>query len=260
LEAFVQKRFADGECAAVIGIGGAGGTQSARRQCAACRWAPQADAEHPRGGHMRWYVEDSDIAMFPSITDVRASTASCKWCSTVRRAGRAAALWYAGRFESHAARMADRSVPRIGQTMYGTTTKGVTFAREELERRGYETLVFHASGAGGRAMERLVRQGVIHGVLDMTIAEIGAHLVGGLHDAGPRRLEAMRDTGVPLLLVPGAADTVVLPPMSDLPEKFRHGRILNKHNPTMTTMRTSVERIGASGRLSSKSSGTRKAR
>ena len=76
-------------------------------------------------------------------------------------------------------------------SMYGTTTKGVTWAREELERRGYETLVFHASGAGGRAMENLVRQSVIHGVLDMTIAEIGAHLVGGLHDAGPHRLEAM---------------------------------------------------------------------
>jgi uncharacterized protein (UPF0261 family) len=75
----------------------------------------------------------------------------------------------------------------------------------------------------------------------MTIAEIGAHLTGGLHDAGPDRMEAAVAMGIPLVLVPGAADTVVLPPMSALPEKFREGRILNIHNPTMTTMRTNVE-------------------
>ena len=214
VEQYVQRRFADGDCAAIIGIGGAGGTQICTQTMRCLPLGlPKLMLSTLAAGNMRWYVEDSDIAMFPSITDVAGLNCITQMVFD-RFAAQAAqaALWYAGRFERHAARMADRSVPRIGQTMYGTTTKGVTLSREELERRGYETLVFHASGAGGRAMERLVRQGVIHGVLDMTIAEIGAHLVGGLHDAGPHRLEAMRDTGVPLVLGAGARRTPLCSP------------------------------------------------
>ncbi len=250
VERFVQDQFRQGLCAAIIGIGGAGGTQICTQTMRSLPLGlPKLMLTTLAAGNVRWYVEDSDIAMYPSISDVAGLNCLTRMVFD-RFAAQAAkgAQWYAERFALHAAEMADRSVLRVGQTMYGTTTKGVTWAREALERRGYETLVFHASGAGGRAMENLVRQGVIHGVLDMTIAEIGAHLVGGLHDAGPHRLEAMRDTGVPLVLVPGAADTIVLPPMQDLPDKFRTGRILNRHNPTMTTMRTNVEenrRIGA---------------
>lgn len=243
VEKYVGERFAKGECAAVIGIGGAGGTQICTQTMRSLPLGlPKLMLSTLAAGNMRWYVEDSDISMFPSISDVAGLNCITRMVFDRFAAEAAkAAQWYAERYQEYAARMADRSVLRVGQTMYGTTTKGVTKAREELERRGYETLVFHASGAGGRAMESLVRDGVIHGVLDMTLAEIGAHLVGGLHDAGPNRLNAMRDMGVPLVLVPGAADTVVLPPLADLPDKFRHGRVLNKHNPTMTTMRTNVE-------------------
>lgn len=250
VEKYVRERFKRGECDAIIGIGGAGGTQICTQTMRCLPLGlPKLMLSTLAAGNMRWYVEDSDIAMFPSISDVAGINCITQMVFD-RFAAQAAqaARWYAERYAVHAARMADRSTLRVGQTMYGTTTRGVTCAREALEQRGYETLVFHASGAGGRAMERFVRQGVIHGVLDMTIAEIGAHLVGGLHDAGPHRLEAMADTGVPLVLVPGAADTIVLPPLQDLPEAFRHGRILNRHNPTMTTMRTNVEenrRIGA---------------
>ena len=243
VQKYVKKLFEAGRCAAVIGIGGAGGTQICTQTMRSLPIGlPKLMMSTLAAGNMRWYVEDSDISMFPSITDVAGINCITQMVFDRFAAEAAkAAQWYAERYALHAQRMADTSVPRIGQTMYGTTTKGVTRAREELERRGYETLVFHASGAGGRAMESLVRRGVIHGVLDMTIAEIGAHLVGGLHDAGPGRLDAMVETGVPYVLVPGAADTIVLPPLNDLPDKFRHRRVLNKHNPTMTTMRTNVE-------------------
>lgn len=242
VQRYVRALFEKGECAAIIGIGGAGGTQICTQTMRGLPIGlPKLMMSTLAAGNMRWYVEDSDISMFPSITDVAGINCITQMVFDRFAAEAAkAAQWYAERFEEHARRMADASVPRIGQTMYGTTTKGVTRAREELERRGYETLVFHASGAGGRAMESLVRSGVIHGVLDMTIAEIGAHLVGGLHDAGPNRLDAIRDSGVPYVMVPGGADTIVLPPLNDLPDKFRHGRVLNKHNPTMTTMRTNV--------------------
>lgn len=242
-EQYVHNLFINGECAAVIGIGGAGGTQICTQTMRTLPLGlPKLMMSTLAAGNMKWYVEDSDISMFPSITDVAGINCMTQMVFDRFAAEAAkAAQWYVERYPEHEARMKDASVKRIGQTMYGTTTKGVTRAREELERRGYETLVFHASGAGGRAMENLVRRGVIHGVLDMTIAEIGAHLVGGLHDAGPGRLDAMRDMGIPYVMVPGGADTIVLPPLADLPDKFRNGRILNKHNPTMTTMRTNVE-------------------
>jgi uncharacterized protein (UPF0261 family) len=101
-------------------------------------------------------------------------------------------------------------------------------------------------------MERFIREGAIHGALDMTLAEIGAHLVGGLHDAGPGRLSAAVEMDIPLVIVPGGADTVVLPPMDALSAKFKRGRTLNFHNPTMTTMRTSVRENIKIGRFISK--------
>ena len=243
VEQYVGRLFQKGECHAVIGIGGAGGTQICTQTMRSLPIGlPKLMLSTLAAGNMRWYLGDSDISMFPSISDVAGINCITQMVFDRFAAEAAkAAQWYRDCYPAHEARMMDKSVLRIGQTMYGTTTKGVTRAREELERRGYETLVFHASGAGGRAMESLVRRGVIHGVLDMTIAEIGAHLVGGLHDAGPGRLDAIRDTGIPYVMVPGGADTIVLPPLSDLPDKFRHGRILNKHNPTMTTMRTNEE-------------------
>jgi len=86
-------------------------------------------------------------------------------------------------------------------------------------------------------MERIIDLGYVRGVVDMTLTEMGAHLVGGLHDAGPNRLEAACEAGIPQLIIPAAADTIVLPPHGQVPEKF-NGRILNYHNPTLTTMRT----------------------
>jgi len=109
-----------------------------------------------------------------------------------------------------------------------------------VEDAGLEAWVFHASGVGGRTMEKLISLGRIQAVMDMTLAEVGAHLIGGLHDAGPDRMEAAGRRGLPQVIVPGAADTIVLPPRDQVPEKFRN-RTLNFHNPTMTTMRTTPE-------------------
>lgn len=243
VEAYIQKEFREGKVDSVIGIGGAGGTQIVTQTMRTLPLGlPKLMLSTLAAGNMRWYLEDSDISMMPSIADVAGLN-----CVTMMIFDRFAALaaksamWYRECFPEHKKCLADRSCFRVSQTMYGTTTKGVTNARNRLEERGYETLVFHASGAGGRAMENLIRDGVIHGVLDMTLAEIGAYLVGGLHNAGPKRLEAAIDMKIPQVIVPGAADTIVLPPMADLPDKFKNGRVLNYHNPTMTTMRTNVE-------------------
>lgn len=243
LEKYVGKLYRENRIDALIGIGGAGGTQIVTQAMRTLPFGlPKLMLSTLASGNTRWYLQESDIIMIPSIADVAGLN-----CVTELVFDRFASLaaqaaqWYGSNFEGHKRRMLEKGVLRVSQTMYGTTTEGVSNARLRLENAGYETIVFHASGAGGRAMEKFIRDGIIHGVLDMTIAEIGAHLVGGLHDAGPERMEAAVAMGIPLVVVPGAADTVVLPPMSALPEKFREGRILNFHNPTMTTMRTNAE-------------------
>jgi uncharacterized protein (UPF0261 family) len=248
VERFVLALYREEKIDAVIGIGGAGGTQLATQAMRSLPFGlPKLMLSTLASGNTRWYLEDSDIALLPSIADVAGLNGVTELVFS-RFAAYAAqgALWYRKEIAALRKRLGDKTVKRVSQTMYGTTTEGVTRARKYLEERGFETLVFHASGAGGRSMEGFIRDGIVQGVLDMTLAEIGAHLVGGLHDAGPKRLEAAIEAGIPQVIVPGAADTIVLPPMSALPDKFK-GRTLNLHNPTMTTMRTNVEECKAIG-------------
>jgi uncharacterized protein (UPF0261 family) len=249
VEAYVHDLYSRGKMNAVIGIGGAGGTQIVTQTMRALPFGlPKLMLSTLASGNTRWYLQDSDIAMLPSIADVAGLNCITELVfSRFAAYAAAGAIWHQRDFPHFRERMADTSIRRVGQTMYGTTTESVSRARARLEEKGFETLVFHASGAGGRSMENFMRAGVIHGVLDMTLAEIGAHLTGGLHDAGPNRLEAAIDMKLPFVLAPGAADTVVLPPMSALPDRFKHGRTLNFHNPTMTTMRTNVEECIAIG-------------
>lgn len=224
---------ASGRAHGVIGAGGSGGTTI----CAAAMRAlpygvPKVLVSTLASGNTRWHVDISDIVMMPSLLDISGLNPLLEM---VLNNAAAAVCGMARGHQPYAP--SGKTV--VALTMYGTTTPGVSRARQDVEQAGYETWVFHASGVGGRTMERLLRLGRIHAVLDMTLAEIGAHLVGGLHDAGPDRLAAAGALGLPQVIVPGAADTIVLPPRDQVPERFA-GRTLNFHNPTMTTMRTNA--------------------
>ena len=215
----------------VIGLGGSGGTTI----CAAAMRGlpygiPKLLVSTLASGNTRWHVDISDIVMMPSILDIGGLNPMLQM---VLKNAAGAIAGMVQRYEPYT----PSGRPVVTFTMYGTTTSGVSATRRAVETTGYETWVFHASGVGGRTMERMIDLGYVRGVVDMTLAEIGAHLVGGLHDAGPNRLEAAGEAGIPQLIIPGAADTIVLPPRDQVPEKF-NGRILNYHNPTMTTMRT----------------------
>ena len=94
--------------------------------------------------------------------------------------------------------------PLIAATMFGVTTPCVNRVRELLEAEGFELLVFHATGAGGQAMEQLIRDGFIRGVLDITTTELADELVGGVLSAGPHRLEAAGSLGIPQVISVGA--------------------------------------------------------
>jgi len=125
----------------------------------------------------------------------------------------------------------------VTATMFGVTTPGVTAAREYLESRGYEVLVYHATGTGGRAMEDLVAQGQVDGVLDLTTTEWADEVVGGYLAAGPDRLRAPGRAGIPHVVAPGALDMVNFGGPDTVPERFRDRR-LHRHNAQVTLMRT----------------------
>ena len=229
------KRMIDaGKAHGVIGVGGSGGTTI----CAAAMRGlpygiPKLIVTTLASGNTRWHIDISDIILIPSLLDIGGLNPMLEMVLNN------AAQGIVGMVKGYRPYVASgKKVVSI--TMYGTTTPGVSRARQVVEAAGYEAWVFHASGVGGRTMEKLMSMGRIHGVMDMTLAEIGAHLVGGLHDAGPHRLETAGRLGLPMVIVPGAADTIVLPPKDQVPEKFKNRR-LNVHNPTMTTMRTTPE-------------------
>jgi uncharacterized protein (UPF0261 family) len=222
---------AAGEAHGAAGVGGSGGTTICTAAMRGLPYGvPKLMVSTLASGNTRWHVDTADIVMMPSLLDIAGLNPMLEMVLNN------AAGAVAGMVQRHEP-YTPSGKQVIAFTMYGTTTPGVSRARQTVDAGGYETWVFHASGVGGRTMERLMRQGRVHGVMDMTLAEIGAHLTGGLHDAGPGRLDAAAELGLPQVIVPGAADTVVLPPRDQVPERFS-GRTLNFHNPTMTTMRT----------------------
>ncbi len=137
--------------------------------------------------------------------------------------------------------------PIVAASMFGVTTPCVNRIRERMEKAGYEMLVFHATGSGGRSMEGLIRDGYVTGVADITTTEWCDEVVGGVLSAGPDRLTAAGETGIPQVVSCGALDMVNFRAMHTVPEPFR-GRTLYRHNPNVTLMRTTAEECREIGR------------
>jgi uncharacterized protein (UPF0261 family) len=138
--------------------------------------------------------------------------------------------------------------PLVVASMFGNTTKCIEAAIPLLEQAGYEVLVFHATGTGGRAMEALIASGLVAGVLDVTTTELADELVGGVLSAGPERLDAAAKHGVPAIVAPGCLDMVNFGEQASVPKQFadRHFYV---HNPQVTLMRTTADESAALGRL-----------
>jgi uncharacterized protein (UPF0261 family) len=138
--------------------------------------------------------------------------------------------------------------PIIAASMFGNTTECVQHAKTLLENAGYEVLVFHATGTGGRTMESLIESGLVTGVLDVTTTEWADELVGGVLSAGPTRLEAAARRGVPAIIAPGCLDMVNFQGRETVPAKFA-GRTFYPHNPQVTLMRTNAAECAQLGRI-----------
>ncbi len=138
--------------------------------------------------------------------------------------------------------------PLVAASMFGNTTACVVAAKAILEEAGYEVLVFHATGTGGKTMESLIEGGLIAGVLDVTTTEWADELVGGVLAAGPTRLEAAARNGVPAVVTPACLDMVNFWAPETVPEKFR-SRKFYPHNPNITLMRTTPDECRQLGRI-----------
>jgi uncharacterized protein (UPF0261 family) len=141
-----------------------------------------------------------------------------------------------------------QSKPLIAASMFGNTTQCVNTAKKILEDAGYEVLVFHATGMGGRIMESLIESGMFVGVLDVTTTEWADEFVGGRLGAGPTRCEAAAKAKVPTIITPGCLDMVNFGEPSTVPEKFA-GRLFYQHNPQVTLMRTTPAECAELGRI-----------
>ena len=241
--ALILKRLYDeGRVHGAIAMGGGGGTTlgSIAMQPLPVG-APKLIVSTVASGDTSAYVGVKDIAMMPSIVDV----AGVNRLSSKIIANAAGAI--AGMVKIEHREGADAK-PMIAATMFGVTTAGVTKAREIIEKAGYEVLVFHAVGSGGRTMEELIRAGFIAGVLDLTTTELADELAGGVLSAGPNRLEAAGETGVPQVVSLGALDMVNFGARESIPAKYAD-RKLYPHNPLVTLMRTTREENAELGQI-----------
>ncbi|MFC6884595.1 MULTISPECIES: Tm-1-like ATP-binding domain-containing protein [Actinomadura] len=232
---------------AVLAVGGSGGSSIAARAVRDLPIGlPKLIVSTMASGDVAPYVGAKDVAISYSVVDI----AGVNRVSRVILGNAAAAVAGMARaYEADRAAPHDasRDRPLVAASMFGVTTPAVDAARERLEELGYEVLVFHATGAGGRALESLVGSGLLAGVLDLTTTELADDLVGGVLSAGPGRLTAAGRHGVPQVVAPGALDMVNFGPRATVPERFRD-RVLYEHNPTVTLMRTTADEMVELGR------------
>jgi uncharacterized protein (UPF0261 family) len=239
--AVALELLAEGRFDGVIGLGGSGGTAIATAAMRALPVGmPKVMVSTMASGDTSAYVDVKDITMMYSVVDV----AGLNRLSRRILANAAGAV--CGMVEQEIPSAEDH--PLLAATMFGVTTPCVTRVRETLEGRGYEVLVFHATGSGGRAMESLIAGGFIAGVADITTTEWADELIGGVLSAGPERLDAAAKAGIPQVVSVGALDMCNFGPIDTVPAQFKD-RNLYKHNPQVTLMRTTPEENAELGRI-----------
>ena len=243
LARYLAGEHAAGRLAGVIGLGGSGGTALLAAGFAALPvGVPKMIVSTMASGRVDGYVGATDLILVPSLVDVAGLN------RVLRPILRRAAAAMAGMVLAPTAGDETNGKPVVGMTMFGVTTPSVTGMRGIVEAAGWEPMVFHATGTGGKIMERLVASGSIAGVIDATTTEVADEIVGGVMPGGADRMEAIIRAGVPYVVSVGALDMVNFGAMETVPEKFR-GRKFHRHNAQVTLMRTTPEENRVFGRF-----------
>ncbi len=233
LRSFLIEAYRGGRCSGAVGLGGTGGTAMIATAMQGLPIGfPKLMVSTVASGDTSNYIGTSDITMMFSVVDVAGLN------RVSRQIYRNAAAAIAGMARLEAAR--SDSKPAVGLTMFGVTTPCVTAVRQMLEPAGYDTLVFHATGVGGRAMEELAGSDLLDGVLDITTTEVADEVVGGVFACGPARFDTILERRLPYVMSLGALDMVNFGPIDTVPERFRNRR-LHIHNSSVTLMRTTID-------------------
>jgi uncharacterized protein (UPF0261 family) len=240
----VSELAASGTISGVIALGGANGTSVA---CGIMRVLPplfpKVMVSAVAGtAAVQWYVAESDIVMVPSIGDVSLNRITR---SVIDRAARAVVAMAAAWAEE--SRSAAKKTPLVAVSAFGGTAACVQGVQARLEAAGFEVILFHASGPGGRALEALARRGELAGVVDVTTHELADLLVGGVYSAGEDRLKGAAAAGLPQVVVPGALDHANFW-AGMVPERFRERQFF-RYNPQNLLMRTNAEELEALGAM-----------
>ncbi len=239
-EALARRAFAAGKLSGVLGLGGSAGTTIGTAAMRALPLGvPKLMVSTLASGSVGAYVGTKDVLMMHSVVDILGLNRVSRMI--LARAAQAMAGMVNGRSPASSG---DR--PIVAATMFGVTTPCVERAREILEEAGFEVLVFHATGSGGRTMESLIDEGLVAGVLDVTTTELADQLVGGVLSAGSERLTAAGRRGVPQVVSVGAVDMVNFLAPETVPARFA-ARRFHRHNVNVTLMRTTVEENAALG-------------
>ena len=237
----IRRLHEEGRLDGILSVGGSGNSSIAAQAMRVLPvGVPKLLVSTLASGDTRPYVGANDVSMTYSVVDISGLNRISE--RILANAAGAIAGMAKVRVEEEG-----EGRPLIGATMFGVTTPAVTRARERLEELGYEVLVFHATGTGGQSMEALARGGYLAGVLDLTTTELADDLVGGVLSAGPDRLEAAGELGLPQVVSLGALDMVNFGPREAVPPQFED-RNLYAHNPTVTLMRTTPEECAELGR------------
>jgi len=243
----VISLFKKGKCSGIVSLAGASGGFLA---CAAMESLPiglpkliaTPLASGPRT--FSTFIDTKDIMIMHSVIDILGVNSISKMIYNQLAGAAVGAL--------NSVKTINMDKNAIGVTMLGNTTEGVMYMKAYLEKKGYEIIVFHSSGIGGRSMEQFARDGFLNGVIDYTTNEIFEDMVGGLQrGAGPDRLSVVGDIGLPQAIVPGCIDFFDQGPIDSIPEKWKN-RKLYSHSPSFTLIRLNKEEMSYLGSIFAK--------
>ena len=231
----IKDLYAKEKFDGIIGMGGTAGTNVVTSGMRPLPYGvPKICVSTVAAGDVSPYVDISDIIMIPSLTDISGLNSLSQTIFT----NAVGAL--AGMIEMEKSESSESTKPTIAASMFGNTTPCIDACREALNLKGYEVLVFHSTGAGGKTMEKLIDQGDVQGALDITTTEWADTLCGGVFDAGPTRLDAPGKAGIPHLISPGCIDMCNFGNPDTIPSKYKD-RLFYKWNPQVTLMRTTAD-------------------
>lgn len=224
----------------MVGIGGSGGTSMIAPALHLLPYGmPKVLVSTLASGNTAPFVDVHDLVVINPVTDLAGLN------RLSRRILANAAHAAAGMVLHPAPEPPSDARPALGFTMFGVTTQCVQAVTAHLEN-AFECQVFHANGPGGRALEALARSGMLNAVVDITTTEIGQHLAGGVCDAGPDRLAAAAEHGLPWVGSVGALDMINWGPPDTIPERHA-GRLFHVHNSQVTLMRSTAEELERAG-------------